>query len=298
MALRVTPAPLVSPSETEVVGLGRPADLVRIDEVEVDLLLEGVYRVSGFDFRNYARSSIRRRLQRRVVEEGVATVSGLQEKVLHDQRCLSRLLVELSVNVTSMFRDPSFFAVLRSKVVPLLRTYPFIRAWIAGCSTGEEAYSLAVLLHENGLYERSRIYATDINEEVLDRARAGAFSIEKMKEYTANYIAGGGTRAFSEYYTAEGVSVRFHQSMRRNMVFAQHNLVSDRSFNEFNLILCRNVMIYFDKVLQGRVHSLLHDSLAPFGVLGLGHMESVRFSSHEACYQAIDPVEKLYRRVA
>ncbi len=269
-----------------------------VDDVEIDLLLEGVYRLSGFDFRNYARGSIRRRVQRRVAAEGVSTVSGLQEKVLHDRGCLSRLLVELSVNVTSMFRDPSFFAALRSKVVPLLRTYPFIRAWVAGCSTGEEAYSLAILLSEHGLYERVRIYATDISEEVLDRARGGAFALEKMKEYTGNYLAAGGTRPFSEYYAVEGSCARFDPSLGRNMVFAQHNLVSDRSFNEFNLILCRNVMIYFDKGLQEQVHGLLHDSLATFGVLGLGQKESVRFSSREGRYEVLDPVEKLYRRVA
>ncbi len=294
----MTPASVPLAPGPAPAGIAAPADVVGPDDVEIDLLLEGVYRVSGFDFRNYARASIRRRLQRRVAQEGVTTISGLQEKVLHDRACMARLLVELSVNVTSMFRDPSFFAALRSRVVPLLRTYPFIRAWVAGCSTGEEAYSLAILLAEHGLYERARIYATDINEEVLDRARAGAFALEKMKEYTANYIAGGGTRAFSEYYTAQGSSARLDPALGRNMVFAQHNLVSDRSFNEFNLILCRNVMIYFDKALQERVHGLLHDSLAAFGVLGLGHKESVRFSGHESWYEAIDPVEKLYRRVA
>ena len=267
-------------------------------DVEIDLLLEGVYRISGFDFRNYARGSIRRRLERRAAEEGVRSISGLQEKVLHDRGSLGRLLVDLSVNVTAMFRDPSFFAAVRSRVVPLLRTYPFVRAWVAGCSTGEEAYSLAILLSEHGLYERARIYATDVNDEVLERARTGAFALQKMKEYTANYIAAGGTKAFSEYYTVEGGTARFDPALARNLVVAQHNLVSDRSFNEFNLILCRNVMIYFDKVLQERVHGLLHDSLATFGVLGLGRKESVRFSGHEAGYEALDPVEKLYRKVA
>ncbi len=268
------------------------------EEVEIDALLETVFRCYGFDFRQYARPSLRRRLWRRADLEGATTISGLQERLLHDRACMERLLLDLSINVTAMFRDPTFFLAFRRTVVPMLRTYPFIRIWNAGCSTGEEVYSMAILLEEVGLYERARIYATDINEEVLDRARAGAFALEKMKEYTANYITAGGTRAFSEYYTAQGSSARFDPSLGRNMVFAQHNLVSDRSFNEFNLILCRNVMIYFDKALQERVHGLLHDSLAPFGVLGLGHKESVRFSGHERSYEVLDPVEKLYRRVA
>src|ERR671935_839798 len=192
-----------------------------------------------------------------------------------------------------MFRDPSFYVAFRERVAPLLRTYPFTRIWVAGCSTGEEVHSLAILLKEEELYDRTRIYATDINETVLERARGGVFPLEKMKEYTQNYIKAGGKRAFSEYYVAAYDGAQFARSLVDNVVFAQHNLVSDSSFNEFNLILCRNVMIYFDKRLQDRVHRLFHESLARFGVLALGHKESIRFSPFESCFEELDPHEKL-----
>jgi chemotaxis protein methyltransferase CheR len=268
------------------------------EDVELSLLLEGVYRVYGFDFREYARASLRRRVWRRAYAEGVETLSALQGRLLHDPQCMERLLLDLSINVTAMFRDPSFYGAFREKVVPQLRTYPFTRIWVAGCSTGEEVYSLAILLHEADLYERTRIYATDINESVLERARAGVFPLEKMKEYTQNYIKAGGTRAFSEYYLAAYDGAQFQRSLIENVVFAQHNLVSDRSFNEFNAIVCRNVMIYFDRTLQNRVHELFYESLAHLGVLGLGHKESIHFSPYEPRYEELDPVEKLYRKVA
>jgi chemotaxis protein methyltransferase CheR len=268
-----------------------------LERVEIDLLLEGIFRRYGFDFREYAPASLKRRLWRRIHAEGLRSVSGLQERVLHDPACMERLLLDLSINVTAMFRDPTFYVALREQVVPLLRTYPFTRVWVAGCSTGEEVYSLAILLDEEGLYGRSRIYATDINEAVLDRARAGVFPLDKMQGYTENYIRGGGKRAFSEYYVAAYDGARFSRSLTDNVVFAQHNLVSDRSFNEFNLIMCRNVMIYFDKSLQDNVHRLFYESLAPFGVLALGHKESVAFSPLGDRYEELDPHERLYRKV-
>src|SRR6266403_538126 len=229
-----------------------------LEDIELSLLLEGVFRQYGFDFREYAPASLRRRVWRRVLSEGLETISALQDKLLHDPACMERLLIDLSINVTSMFRDPSFYVAFREHVVPMLHTYPFTRIWCAGCSTGEEVYSLAILLHEEGLYERTRIYATDINEQVLDTARAGVFSLDKMKQYTQNYIRGGGTREFSEYYVAAYDGARFSRSLTENVVFAQHNLASDRAFNQFNVIVCRNVMIYFDKTLQNRVHDLFH----------------------------------------
>src|SRR6185437_3965652 len=174
-----------------------------VDEIELSLLLEGVYRRYGFDFRGYAPASLRRRVWRRVHAEGLTTLSALQDKLLHDPACMARLLLDLSINVTAMFRDPTFYIAFREKVVPLLRTYPFTRIWVAGCSTGEEVYSLAILLHEAGVYERARIYATDINDAVLDRARRGVFPIDNMREYTQNYISAGGEQAFSEYYVAK-----------------------------------------------------------------------------------------------
>jgi chemotaxis protein methyltransferase CheR len=268
-----------------------------LERVEIDLLLEGIFRRYGFDFREYAPASLKRRLWRRIHAEGLRSVSGLQERVLHDPACMERLLLDLSINVTSMFRDPTFYAALRDQVVPLLRTYPFTRIWVAGCSTGEEVYSLAILLDEEGVYGKARIYATDINEAVLDRARGGAFPLDKMQAYTENYIRAGGTRAFSEYYVAAYDGARFSRALTENVVFAQHNLVSDRSFNEFNLIMCRNVMIYFDRSLQGHVHRLFYESLAPFGVLALGHKESVAFSPFEDRYEELDPQERLYRKI-
>jgi chemotaxis protein methyltransferase CheR len=268
-----------------------------LERVEIDLLLEGIYRRYGFDFREYAPASLRRRLWRRAHAERLTSISGLQEKVLHDPACMERLLLDLSINVTAMFRDPTFHVAFREQVAPLLRTYPFTRLWVAGCSTGEEVYSLAILLAEEKLYDRSRIYATDINESVLERARAGIFPLDKMRTYTENYIRAGGTRAFSEYYTTAYGGAQFTRSLVENVVFAQHNLVSDRSFNEFNVILCRNVMIYFDRSLQARVHRLFYESLAPFGVLALGHKESIAFSPHADAYEELDHDERLYRRV-
>jgi chemotaxis protein methyltransferase CheR len=276
----------------------QPAARDDLEEIELALLLEGVFRTYGFDFREYAAASLRRRVWRRVQAEGLSTISELQARLLHDPACMERLLLDLSINVTAMFRDPSFYNAFRTKVVPQLRTYPFTRIWVAGCSTGEEVYSLAILLREEGVYERTRIYATDINESVLDVARTGVFPLEKMREYTQNYIKAGGASAFSEYYLAKYDGAQFQRSLIENVVFAQHNLVSDRSFNEFNVIVCRNVMIYFDRVLQDRVHRLFYDSLAMFGVLGLGHKESVRFSPHADEFEELDPAEKLYRKVA
>jgi chemotaxis protein methyltransferase CheR len=217
--------------------------------------------------------------------------------VLHDADVMERLLLDLSINVTSMFRDPTFYAAFREKVVPLLRTYPFTRIWVAGCSTGEEVYSLAILLHEEGVYDRTRIYATDINETVLGRARDGMFPLDKMRDYTENYIRAGGKRSFSEYYLAKYESVLFDRALTENVVWAPHNLVQDRSFNTFNAILCRNVMIYFDKELQARVHQLFYESLERFGILALGHKESIRFTGIEDVYEELDPHEKLYRKV-
>ena len=268
-----------------------------LEQLEVQLLLEGIFKQYGFDFRSYAYASVRRRLWKRIEAEGLATISGLQERVLHEPAMMERLLLDLSINVTAMFRDPGFYRVFREQVVPMLRTYPFIRLWHAGCATGEEVYSMAMLLEEESLYERSRIYATDINEVVLQKAKAGIFPIDRMQEYTENYIAAGGKRAFSDYYVAKYGGALFSPGLTRNVVFSQHNLVTDSSFSEFNAILCRNVLIYFDKSLQARVHELFYNSLAMFGVLALGSRESLRFSPYEDCYEQINGPEKIYRKV-
>ena len=270
----------------------------KLEAIEIELLLEGVYRRYGFDFREYAAASLKRRLWRRVHAEGLSTVTQLQDRLLRDAACMERLLLDLSISITAMFRDPSFYVAFREHVVPTLRTYPFTRIWCAGCSTGEEVYSLAILLQEEGLYGRTRIYATDINEQVLETARAGVYPIDKMKQYTQNYIRSGGTREFSEYYVAKYDSARFSRSLTENIVFAQHNLVSDRAFNEFNVIVCRNVMIYFDKALQNRVHQLFYESLDTFGTLALGRKESVTFTPFAECYDVVDAAERIYRKIA
>jgi len=267
-----------------------------LERLEIELLLEGVFRHYGFDFRSYAYASIRRRLWKRVEGEGLQTVSELAARILHDQDAMERLLLDLSVNVTAMFRDPTFYLEFRERVVPLLRTYPFIRIWHAGCSTGEEVFSMAILLEEEGLYDRARLYATDINDVVLQRARQGIFPLDRMQEYTENYIRAGGKQSFSEYYTAKYDGAIFKPELTRNIVFSQHNLVTDRSFSEFHVIFCRNVLIYFDKTLQNRVHALFYDSLVMFGVLALGSKESLKFSQYEPCYEKLSPTEKLYRK--
>lgn len=268
-----------------------------LERIEIELLLEGVFRHYGFDFRSYAYASIRRRLWKRTEAEGLSSISELQALVLHDSAAMERLLLDLSVSVTAMFRDPGFYQVFREEVVPLLRTYPFIRIWHAGCSSGEEVYSTAIVLEEEGLLERTRIYATDINEAVLQQARAGIFPLNRMQEYTENYIRAGGKRSFSEYYTAKYDGALFSPSLTRNTVFSQHNLVTDRSFSEFTVIFCRNVLIYFDRNLQNRVHTLFYDSLVMLGILALGSKESLRFSQYEPCYEKLDPREKLYRKI-
>src|SRR5690348_6312379 len=268
-----------------------------LEQLEIELLLEAIFRHYGFDFRSYAFSSIRRRIWKRINAEELPNVTSLQERVLHDPQVMERLLLDLSINVTAMFRDPGFYRAFREKVVPLLRTYPFIRVWHAGCSTGEEVYSMAILLEEEGLLGKSRLYATDINEVVLQQARAGIFPLERMQEYTENYIKAGGKRAFSEYYVAKYDGALFNPSLTEHVVFSQHNLVTDRSFSEFNVILCRNVLIYFDRTLQHRVQKLFYYSLVHFGILGLGSKESLRFSEVEDCYERLDNREKLYKKV-
>jgi chemotaxis protein methyltransferase CheR len=269
-----------------------------LEDIELDLLLEGIMRRYGLDFRGYARMSLRRRVWNMVHAQKLGTLSALQARVLHEPPAMEELLQHLSVNTTTMFRDPSFFAAFREKVVPHLFSAPFVRIWHAGCSTGEEVYSLAILLTEAGLYERSRIYATDMNAAVVERAKSGIFPMEHMREYTANYLRAGGTAAFSDYYTANYDHAIFKASLRKNIVFAQHNLVSDGTFNEFNVILCRNVLIYFGTDLQSRVYRLLTQSLRRFGVLALGRGETLRHTVIENDYDEVDVQERLYRRRA
>ncbi|MEA2194224.1 MAG: chemotaxis protein methyltransferase CheR [Solirubrobacteraceae bacterium] len=268
------------------------------ERLEIELLLEAIQRCYGYDFRGYALASLRRRLWHRVYGEGLETISGLQERILHDPSSMDRLLRDLSINVTEMFRDPSFHRALRAQVFPLLRTYPFIRVWNAGCSTGEEIYSVAIALHEAGLLERTRIYATDIDETALQRARSGAFPLERMQLYTENYLRAGGSESVSAYYSADRDVARIDPALAAGTVFAQHNLVTDGSFNEFQLIVCRNVLIYFGTDLQEKVLGLFGASLARLGILALGRKESIRHSHHAGQYEPLVESEKIYRRVA
>lgn len=269
-----------------------------LEDIETDMLVASIYRHYGFDFRRYARASLKRRLLRQVQEEGLATISGLQERVLHDQASMKRLLLSLSIHVTSMFRDPAFYRALREKVVPVLRTYPDVRVWVAGCSTGEEVYSTAIVLKEEGIYEKSHIYATDMNAALLEQAKEASYPLGRMREYTEGYLTSGGATSLSDYYHARHGEAFFDRRLRENVTFSQHNLATDASFNEFHLILCRNVMIYFDHELQARVAGLFRDSLCMFGLLGLGRQESLRFTGHEASFEVFDGEAKLYRRIA
>lgn len=269
-----------------------------IESIEIDLLLDGIYRRYGYDFRSYASASIRRRIWKFAEQEGLPTISAVQEAVLHQSSIMDKFVLSLTVNVTTMFRDPAFFLALRKSVVPILKTYPMIRIWDAGCATGEEAYSMAIVLKEEGIYDRCRIYATDMNEDVLRKAKTGIFPLSHMKEFTDNYIQSGGKTSFSDYYTAKYDYAIINQDLRQNIIFAQHNLVTDKSFNEFNLVLIRNVLIYFNEELRAKVLDLLHESMASFGILALGKRESLKFSKLESAYEELDSAMKLYKRCA
>lgn len=276
-----------------------PPGPAETDSEAADLrgLLDSVYDRYGLDFRDYAHSSLKRRVRRAVSEEGVATISALREKVLDDPGAMSRMQAILTIHVTAMFRDPGVFLAFRQKIVPVLRTYPFLRLWVAGCSTGEEVYSLAIVLHETGLLSRCRIYATDISDRAVDIAKAGIFPLAAMQEYTRNYQRAGGERAFAEYYTADSDFAVMRSFLRENILFAAHNLAGDASFNEFHVIFCRNVMIYFNRTLQDRVHALFYESLLTLGFLGLGRSETMRFSALEDFYEPVALRERLYRKI-
>ncbi|MGG1575283.1 CheR family methyltransferase [Fictibacillus sp. NRS-1165] len=267
-----------------------------VENLEADLLLEAIFRLSGFDFRKYMRASIIRRIQNRMRLERIPTITRLHEKVVHEKGFLEKMLNDFSINVTEMFRDPEFFKAFRQHVVPELRKLPEIRVWHAGCATGEEVYSMAILLEEEGLSEKTTIYATDMNEKVLEKAKQGTFSLMKMQTYTKNYIQAGGKEAFSEYYSADEHFAYFHPSLLRNISFAQHNLVTDSSFNEFHVIICRNVLIYFTAELQNQVQGLFYESLCPRGFLGLGNKESLRFSEKTPYYNEFAAADKIYRK--
>lgn len=268
-----------------------------VEAIEARVLLEAIHARYGFDFRDYAPASVRRRLARRKMREGLATLSALQERILRDPACMDRLLLDLSIRVSTMFRDPPFFRAFRERVVPLLRTYPSLRIWHAGCAEGEEVYSLAILLQEEGIYDRTRLYATDLSEAALRAAEEGIFPLCAMKEFTTNYLAAGGTSSFSDYYTARYENAIFREDLRRNIVFSTHNLATDGPFQSFHAILCRNVVIYFNRSLQDRVYELFARSLCRLGVLALGAKETLRLSSVERAFDSLDEAHRLYRKM-
>ncbi len=272
--------------------------LIDISTQQLGEITELLLDQTGVDFREYSASSLRRRVVLTMVDEHLSSPDELKFWLSSDSLFAQRMLKRMTLPVTSMFRDPQFFRAVRDRVVPVLRTYPFIRVWVAGCSTGQEAYSVSILLREAGLNTRSRIYATDLSPEIVDRAREGVFPLAVMREYTRNYQESGGSAEFSDYYTADSELALMHPLLRENVVFAAHNLASDSSFNEFHLILCRNVMIYFNRELQARVHALFRASLATFGYLGLGRSETLRFSTIEYCFEDVAARERIYRKIS
>lgn len=268
----------------------------QLEAIEVEALLTAIATRYGYDFRGYARPSLLRRIRQALKKEALPNLSALQERLLRDRAALRRFVDRLCVHTSAMFRDPEFYLSLRRDVVPLLRTYPFIRIWHAGCAGGEEVYSLAILLEEEGLYDRCRIYATDLSETTLERARKGIFPLRAMQDYTLGYQRAGGRESFSSYYIADESNVVFRSSLTRNVVFSQHNLACDGVFNDFQLVLCRNVLIYFDDELRDRVHELLYASLTGFGILGLGKKESLEFTKVIDRYRELPANIRLYRR--
>ena len=268
---------------------------LELETLEIDLLLQAIYEYHGYDFRHYARASITRRLRQHLSKVDVATIAGLIPQILHDQQAFQSLASSLSLTVTEMFRDPSFYLALRQQVVPFLRTFPFINIWHAGCATGEEVYSLAIVLMEENLYDRCRIYATDFNDEALQTARNRIYPVGKMAEYTANYHKAGGGRSFSSYYHAQMDSAILDSELQKQVTFANHNLATDGVFAEMHLILCRNVLIYFDRTLQDKVLSLFRDSLCYQGILCLGQKESLQFSEVRRDFVDMVPQEKIFQ---
>jgi chemotaxis protein methyltransferase CheR len=267
-----------------------------LEPIEIDLLLEAIFRRYGHDFRSYARASIERRIRQFMSGEGCASVSEMIPKILHDREFFSRLAQYFSVTVTEMFRDPFVFRAVREVLVPLLRTWPHFKIWHAGCATGEEVYSLAIVLKEEGVYDRATIYATDFNDESLGRARDGIYKIGNMKESSQNYLQAGGKASFSEYYHAKYDAVAMDGSLKERITFANHNLSVDEAFGEMHVVFCRNVLIYFNRDLKNRALGLFTESLVHGGFLCLGTKEDIRFTDVNKLYTVVDGKAKIYRK--
>ena len=268
----------------------------RTDDIEMRLLLEAIFQRYHYDFRGYAMASIKRRLLQARDHFQCRSFSMLQDMVLHDPAMLGQLLPYLTVQVSELFRDPLYFRTIREKVVPHLRTYPSLKVWIAGCSTGEELYSFAILFREEGLFDRTLFYATDINNEALKRAEAGVYGLDRIKLFSENHRLSGGRSSLSDYYTAAYGAASFDKSLRKNVVFSDHSLATDAVFAETQMVSCRNVLIYFNKALQDRAIGLFRDSLARKGFLGLGSKETLRFSSSVDAFSEFARDERLYQR--
>lgn len=269
-----------------------------MDRVDTDIesLLTAVYHRYGYDFREYSRAHVKRRLLQRLQLSRFESLGELQHKVLSDPACAAELLKDLSINVTEMFRDPDFYRAVREIVVPLLQTWSYLKVWHAGCSTGEEVYSMAIVLREEGLYDRVQIYATDFSEAALKRAREGIYPADSIKKYAQNYQKSGARASFSDYFHARYDSAIMDSSLRKNIVWANHNLVTDGDFAETQMIVCRNVLIYFNAQLQHRVHELFHGSLSNGGILCLGKKETLQFSSYRNCFAILDKTTRIYKK--
>jgi len=268
-----------------------------IDDRELEVLINEVHEYYGFDFSSYSKASFKRRVDRLFLMDGFKDFHGFLSRIRSEPDYFKRMVEEITVNVTEMFRDPPFYRMLRTEILPVLATKPFIRIWHAGCSTGEEVFSMAILLREANVLKKSLLYATDISPAVLDLAKKGVFPLRMIKTYSENYIASGGKEDFSGYYTANYGSAKFGEDLIERMVFSQHNLVSDGSFNEFDLIICRNVMIYFDKDLQERALELFDGSLSKLGYLALGTKETIKFSPIQKKYRQLEK-EKIWKKIS
>lgn len=276
---------------------GPEARVEHTTDIEIRLLIEAIYLRYSYDFRDYSGASVKRRIRHALHQFECRTVSALQERVLYEPAMFMQLLQYLTIPVSEMFRDPEHFLVLRRDVVPLLKTYPSLKIWVAGCSTGEEVYSMAIMLHEEGLLERTMIYATDINPTSLEKAKQGIYPLKNMQDYTRNYQLAGGQRAFSEYYTAAYDHAIMDGRLRANVTFADHSLATDSVFSETQLVSCRNVLIYFNKKLQDRAFGLFHDSLSHRGFLMLGSKETLDFSAYSDAFETIAKPERIYRKL-
>ena len=269
-----------------------------LTDIEVRLLVQAIFLRYGHDFRDYAPASLRRRVLQAQQRMGLGSISALQERVLHDPDQFAQLLQYLTVPVSEMFRDPAYFLALRRHVVPVLRTYPSLKIWVAGCSTGEEVYSLAILLKEEQLLDRTTIYPTDINPDSLAKARAGVYELSRVRQFTENHRLAGGTGSLSDYYSAAHGAARLHPSLRERVVFSDHSLATDSVFAEVQLVTCRNVLIYFNRTLQERVIALFKDALCHRGFLGLGSRESLRFTAQAGAFEELVRTARIYQKVA